>query len=131
MTSRPTHCPSCAQAIRLLAFHCSVKLPAIAEGAVSALPRGPADMIEPIDNASVTGLSHGLKLSRVNPRRRATGSPRLDRSPVGDTRVSTARCPYCRRNVTEYRFVASDGSSIMTHHCAGHGDVIPVHHIGA
>ena len=35
-------------------------------------------------------------------------------------------CPNCKRLVTSYRFATPDGHQIETHHCAKHGDVVPM-----
>ncbi len=45
----------------------------------------------------------------------------------GDTPTATERCPHCQQRVTTHRFIMGDGHLITTHHCAQHGDVIPVH----
>ncbi len=51
-------------------------------------------------------------------------SPRSD-----DLPTTTEACPYCPRNLTEYRFTTDDGLPIITYHCAEHGDVIPMYSI--
>ena len=132
MTSHPTHCPACTPAPHSPAFHFPVESSAIA--ATTPCPNGRVSSpvwSNPLATRPSPDHSSRLKFSRVSSRHRNGGSPKLDRSPVGDTRVSTVCCPHCQRSVTEYRFVVSDGFSIVTHHCAEHGDVIPPHGAGA
>lgn len=49
----------------------------------------------------------------------------------GDILISAKVCSRCQQRVTEYRFIARDGFSIATYHCAEHGDVVPAYGVGA
>lgn len=35
-------------------------------------------------------------------------------------------CPICKKLLTEYWFISSDGHPIFTYRCAAHGDVVPM-----
>ena len=126
MTSHPAHCPSCAQAIHFPVFHGATKGPAITSRV--RCPHCHVSLRVRLNQlAARSSPDHPVRLeiSRVSPRRQDSGFPGFDPSPSGDSRVSTAVCPHCRQSVTEYRFAAGAGFSIVTYHCAEHGDIIP------
>ena len=131
MTSHQAHCPSCAQTIHFPVIRCPVREPA---ALMVRCPNCRSSLQVWLDQlAEFSSPDHPSRpeLSQVSPRHRVGGFQGFGFSSSGDTRVSTAVCSHCRREVTEYRFAAGDGLSIVTYHCAEHGDVIPPHGVGA
>ncbi len=70
------------------------------------------------------GPGRGKSSYRRNSGLAAPVLPRYD-----DRLTATETCPYCQRNLTEYRFTTGDGLPIITCYCVEHGDVVPMHGI--
>ena len=125
MNTYETPCPSCAQTIHFPIIDVPIEQPAI-----TSRVRCPSCRVS---------LKVWLnRLAIPSPNRASQPEPshtrsfqhddslvELNLSPSSTTQVSTAICPHCRQRLVEYRFAVNDGFSIVTYHCAEHGDVIP------
>ena len=123
MPTDDAHCPSCAETLCLPILQQKATATLTCPGCQAALQV----QLEPFPAWPVLRLIAAPAASDDHRHDADRASSTLGVTPCGDTRASRRVCTHCQQPVAEYRFLTGDGFSIVTYHCAEHGDIIPSH----